>query len=158
MLERLTQIASPAVAKAALVDLDMSMLFMLGLFLLLFIILNYTFMQPMLKVFDQRHALTDGAREAAATAVKRAEEKMTTYETRLQDTRRDAVAKHKELRLEGLAREREMLDGVRKETDTEVARGMADLETTRKQAEVTLEGVSRDLGERIVKRILGGAA
>ena len=158
MLERLTDTQGLVIAKAALVDLDLSMLFMLGLFLLLFAILNKTFAQPMLKVFDQRHALTDGAREAAATAVKRAEERMTTYEARLADTRRDAVAQQKELRQEGVAREHEMLDGVRKETEAEVSRGMAELQIAQRSAEASLEATSRDLGERIVKRVLGGAS
>ena len=158
MLERITETQGLIIEKAALVDLDLSMLFMLGLFLLLFLILNKTFAQPMLKVFDQRHDLTDGAREAAASAVKRAEERMTTYETKLSETRREAVANQKQLRQEGIAREHEMLDGVRKETETSVSLGLAELQAAQKVAEVTLETTSRDLGERIVKRVLGGVA
>jgi len=146
------------VVGAGLVDLDFSSVFMLALFLLLFHLLNKTLFQPMLDMFEKRHALTDGARDAANKAVERAEARIAEYEERVGEARRDAMAETKRLRAEGTAAEREMLSGVRGEADEQVEKGLAELNTTAAAAEKELEQSAQELGAKIATQVLGGAA
>jgi F0F1-type ATP synthase membrane subunit b/b' len=142
---------------AALIDLDASFFAMLGLFLLLFFILNKIIHQPMLAMFEKRHALTDGAREAAAVAVDKAEKQISAYEERLKEARRKAVSEQKNLREEGLAREREVLAEVRTETTGQIESGVAELQRTAASMETDLKIQADELGEQVVVRLIGAA-
>ena len=144
-------------AKAALVDLDSSSIFMLLVFLLLWFVLNKTFLQPMLQVLDKRHALTDGAREEANRAVKEAEQRIAEYESQVGEARRNSVAEQKKLRIESLARERELLAAVRKEADAQIAAGIGDLQDSAASIESEFKAQSAALGQKIVARVMGAA-
>ncbi len=150
--------ANMHVLKAGLVDLDFSSVFMLGLFLVLFHLLNKTLFQPMLDMFDKRHALTDGARDAANSAVAAAESRITEYEERVAGARREAIAETKRLRSEGLAAEREMLQGVRQEANEQVDKGITELNAAVVTAQTELDQNAQELGKQIAAQVLGGAA
>ena len=143
---------------AALIDLDFSSVFVAALFLLLLFLLNGRFMQPMLDVFDKRHALTDGAKQAAREALAAAESRIEEYEARVGETRRAAVARQKALRDEGIAREKEMLDGVRQDIDGEVDAGLADLRKTADEARAGLRARADELGRLVARKVMGGGA
>lgn len=158
MLEEYSGYGELALTKAALVDLDASMFFVAGLFLVFFFVLNRVFIQPMLAMFDQRHALTGGAREEANTAVQSAEERIERYEEQVGEARRTAVAEQKRLKAEGVARERDILDAVRKESEAQIEAGVAELQAQAATAEAEIKTTAQSLGESIAKRVMGGAA
>ncbi len=146
------------ITRGALVDLDLSLVAVTALFLLLFYILNRTFLQPMLKVFDERHALTDGAREEAGKAVQSAEERIERCQWEVGKAGRKAVAEQKRLRSEGLARERDVLDRVKKESDEQVSAGVASLQEQAAQAENELQKKAETLAAQITSRVVGRAS
>lgn len=158
MLDEFSGYGELALTKAALVDLDMSMLFVAGLFLVFYFVLNRVFVQPMLVMFDERHALTGGARDEANSAVQSAEERIQKYEEQVGEARRTAVAEQKRLKAEGMAREREILSAVRKESDAQIESGVAELQAQAASAEAEIKSTAQSLGDSIVKRVMGGAA
>ena len=145
-------------SKAALVDLDWSTAFMMVVFLLFWLILNKIFVQPMLTVLEKRHDLTDGARESADKAVKSAESKISEYESQVGEARRKGVAEQKQLRAEGLARERKELTEVRAEAEQKLAAGVVELQESAAAIEKDLEAQAQVLGQKILSRVVGGAA
>ncbi|MFT7621811.1 MAG: F-type H+-transporting ATPase subunit b [Myxococcota bacterium] len=144
--------------QAALIDLDSSMFFMLALFLVLFALMNKMLFQPMLDMFDKRHALTDGAREEAASAVEQAKSRIEEYESKVAGARREAITETKRIRAEASKDERALLDGVRKETNAQVDKGIGELQAQAAEVETQLEATAADLGKRIAGQVLGGAA
>jgi len=158
LLDEFSGYGELALTKAALVDLDMSMFFVAGLFLVFYFVLNRVFIQPMLAMFDQRHALTGGAREEANSAVESAEERIERYEAQVGEARRTAVAEQKRLKEEGKARERDILTAVRKESDAQIEAGVAELQAQAEKAESEIKETARSLGDSIATRVMGGAA
>ncbi len=159
MLERTIELLEQTpITRAGLVDLDASYLVMLGLFLFLFYMLNKGFLSGLLEMFDRRHELTDGARMAAADAVTRAEARITEYEARVGETRREAANDQKRLRSEAQAKQIQLLEEVRGKTDSEVAEAVGELNASAKASETELTGQANQLGKQIAARILGGAA
>ncbi len=158
MVSEFYQVQEITVLRAGLVDIDASIFFMLVLFLVLFALLNKILLQPMLDMFDKRHALTDGAREDAAKAVTDAEARIAEYTSKVGEARREAVNETKRIRAKAAADERTLLDGVRKETQAEIDNGIADLQAQAATVEKELEQTSANLGKKISSTILGGAA
>lgn len=145
-------------ARAGLVDLDFSYFVMLGLFLFLYYMLQKGLLGGLLDMFEKRHGLTDGAREAAASAVKRAETRISEYEARVGETRREASVEQKRLRTEALTAQQELLTKVRGETDAQVSAGVDELNASAKASEGELTSQAEKLGQQMAARILGGAA
>ena len=143
---------------AGLVDLDASLFFELGLFLLLMVLLNKRLAQPMLEMFDKRHELTGGARDAAKEAVEKAESRIAKYEEKVGAARKQALAETKRIRTEGSVQERELLEAVRAEVGQEVDKGLSDLQSAAAAADTDLQKSATELGERFAARVLGGAA
>jgi F-type H+-transporting ATPase subunit b len=146
------------IQRAGVVDLDASVLFMLVLYLVFFFLMNKMLLTPLREVFEKRHSLTDGAREEADKAVATAEAKIAEYQKKVGAARREALNKAKEIKAEGQKAEREMLDGVRKEVDAEVQKGLDQLNAQKAEAEKGLESNANETGNRIATVILGGAA
>ena len=152
------QANSELIHRAGVVDVDSSILLMLAVFLVFFYLINKILVTPMRDMFEKRHALTAGAREDADAAVISAEAKLAEYTERVGEARRKGLAKAKEMRAEGQASEREMLDGVRSEAAVEVAKGLTELAAAGKTAEAELSATAEETGKRIAAQILGGAA
>ena len=162
MLQRTAELLAEAndlvATPAGLVDLDNSFVFMLALFLVLFAILNKTFLQPMLKMFDQRHALTQGAQEEAARSVADAETKIAEYTSRVGEARRTAQLEQKALRTDALEAARTLLDGVRAEEEAKLDTAIEQLNQTADKARTDLEASAQHLGKQVATRLLGGGA
>ena len=62
----------PHIARAGLIDLDISVFFQLAVFLILLVILNKLAFQPLLALFEERRKRTEGARAEADAATTRA--------------------------------------------------------------------------------------
>jgi len=149
--------SSELITGAGPVDVDLSILFMLALYLVFFYLLNKILILPMRDMFDKRHALTTGARQEADAAVAAAEEKLAEYSQRVGEARREAMGKAKEMRAKGQAAEREMLDGVREEAAAQIAKGLAELAAAGTKAEGELGATADETGKRIAAQILGDA-
>ena len=154
----LTAAISAQTTIAAVVDLDSSLLVQLTVFLLFFYLFNKILVQPMLSVFEKRHTLTDGAREQARVSVKDAEAKIAEYEDRIAEARRNALEESKAIRAEATQKERELLDAKKAECNATVEAGLAGVQKAYEDATAQLEGAAKETADRIVERIVGGAA
>lgn len=146
-----------AIQTAGLVDLDASYVVMLALFMALFFILNNRFLKPLLDMFDKRHALTVGSRQAAAASVEKAEARIAEYEAKVGAARRKAIGQAKDLRAEGMRNEKVILDGARDDANTEIDKGVAELNASADANKLALDQTANELGLQIAGRILGGA-
>ena len=155
MFVALPSIQITTITKASLVDLDATSIVVLVLFLVLFFILDKLLHQPMLNMFEERHNLTGGAQEEARQAVTEAEKKFESYQSRLADSRRDALSQQQKLRDEGLARGREILTEVRLQADKEIEEGISDLQSQAASIERELKEAASSLGESISISLLG---
>lgn len=148
----------PNLHQAGIVDIDASILVMATLFLVFFFLYHRIFVRGLVDMFEKRHDLTVGSREAAEAAVKTAEAKIAEYDTRIGEVRRRGVDETKRVRAEAEFAERAQLDAVKAEVGKEIEGGLKDLRTTAATARAELDSVARDAGNRIADRILGGAA
>ena len=146
------------VQHAGIVDLDASTIVMLALFLVFFFLYNRIFAGKLVDMFDKRHELTVGSREAADRAVKAAEVKISEYESRIGEVRRKAVDETKRLRADGTQAERQQLDAARTEGNRRVEQGLVELRATADQARANLSIAADKVGDTIATKILGGAA
>ncbi|MFT5429799.1 MAG: F-type H+-transporting ATPase subunit b [Myxococcota bacterium] len=149
---------SELIQGAGVVDVDSSILFMLALYLVFFYLINKILLVPMRDVFEKRHALTAGARQDAAAAVKSAEAKLAEYTQKVGEARRQALLQAKAMRDEGSVAERKMLDEVREEATAQVAKGLSELQAEGTKAEAQLTATANETGERIAAQILEGGA
>ncbi len=145
------------VQAAGVVDLDSSVLFMAGLFLAFFFLYHRIFVKGLVDMFDKRHALTAGAREAAERAVKDAQAKISEYDTQIGEVRRRAVEETKRLRSEAEARERTQVEAAKAAAATQVDTGLAELASGAQRARGELDTAARRIGEQIATKVLGGA-
>lgn len=92
------------------IDIDLTVLIQLGLFVVLMVLLNKMVFQPFLKSIELREARTDKAREDAADIKVRAEALSTEYRDAIQAARAEAANHRQTLR-----------DGGAQHKDTQVA-------------------------------------
>jgi len=128
------------------------------LVILLHYYLKFMFFKPMEKTLAERYAATEGAREAAAASLARAEAKTAEYEAAMRSERakiyQEAEQLHKRLQEEeeaALAAERRAAEVKVREAREQLA---ADLEA----AKVSLAASSEALAGQIADAMLGGRA
>jgi F0F1-type ATP synthase membrane subunit b/b' len=87
-----------SVLRAGLVDADITLVIQAVFFFLLLAVLPGLIFKPMLARMDQREARTDGAREAAKSMRKAAEEEGAKFEAAIAQTRKKALSERAEHR------------------------------------------------------------
>ncbi len=146
------------VQPAGVVDLDSSVLFMAVLFLAFFYLYHRLFVRGLVDMFDKRHALTAGSREAAEKAVKDAQAKISEYDAQIGDVRRKALDETKRLRAEAETRERAQIEAARAAASAQVDAGLRELSASADMARSELTVAARSIGDRIAVKIIGGAS
>jgi len=146
---------------ARLVDLDWSLLFMLGLFLVFAFLLTKLITRPVMASQEQRYASMEGARKAAAAAEIVAAETQLTYERQLSTARHGAVEVRDRLRDAGLSASRTTLESVRAEVATLVAAADVELAAAAGKARADMKGHAEELATALSLKLVkpgGGKA
>lgn len=147
----------PCLAKAALVDVDATLFVFLGLFLALYVFLRFALFRPVLRVFEEREKRIEGAKAEAKEMQERAQKALVEYETFLREARTQGAAEKESLRQQGQQLSRELLDQVRKETASELAKGKAALHAELAKAQSSIDAEAATLAQRAAERLLGRA-
>lgn len=143
----------PQIARAGLIDLDITVVFQLVLFLVLLVILNKLAFQPLLALRAERRKRTEGARDAADEAAARSTRLEETVQSGLADANRAGTAERNSLRDTAAASEAEALGKERGEGAARIQAERDRLERSRESILPDLDRSSRELAEQLVTKL-----
>jgi F-type H+-transporting ATPase subunit b len=92
------------------VDVDLSVLAQIALFGFFIVVLKPVLFDPLLKLFEEREKLTDGARANARSMDERAAELLSKFESEIEKVRREAALERDRLRAETAKLEAKMME------------------------------------------------
>lgn len=146
---------------ARLVDLDWSIAFMLGLFLVFAFLLTKLITRPMMESHEQRYASMEGARNTAAQAEIVAAETQLAYEKQHTVARQSAVEVRDQIREAAVTTARATIETVRAEVNTQVVASNDELATAagkaRGEMKTHVEELATALSMKLVKQAGGKA-
>ncbi len=137
------------------VDLDVTVLGQVVLFLVLLAVLKPLLFEPMLKLFEEREKRIEGAKLQARKMDEASAGALTKYDAEMQTARAAGNAEREKLRAEGAKEEGEILGEVRKSTTATLEEGRKRLATEVGEVRRALRGQSAGLGRELAARVLG---
>jgi F-type H+-transporting ATPase subunit b len=145
----------PVQGMAAAVDLDITALISVVLFLLVYLFLKFTLIDPYLKIVEERENRIEGAQRDAEARRHQAQQILLKYEEQMAQARSDAQSMREELR--GSAeRERDaLLVQSRERAQQELATARASLKDELGAAEESIDTEARSIADVLVGRVLG---
>lgn len=153
MLEQL----GAGLQRAGLVDLDGTVFFQLGLFVVAFLLLNYLVVQPMIRAQGLRFERMRGARQQAENMDLQAAEALAKYEAMLAEARREAVAVREGVKAEAEDERRKALEAAKAQAEAKQAEARRNRQAQLDQAQAEIEPAADGLADAIVAQILGEA-
>jgi len=146
------------VLSAGMVDFDLSLGFMLGLFLVFAVLLHFIILKPLIAAQEARHEGMGGARADASGFELKAAETRIAYEQRLGKARQDAVVIREALKQDATLQALETTTALQLETDTKVATAKAELARFGDKARGEMKTESDHLATELAQKLLGGKA
>lgn len=147
--------AGASAPQAIQVDFDSTFLVQLVLFVALTLILKPLLFDPMLKLFEEREKLTDGAKAQARKMDEKSATALAEYESAMAKARASANAEREKVRAEGLKREAEILASVRAATTKVLEDGKKTAQAEAQRARAALKADAPKLAEELAERVLG---
>jgi F-type H+-transporting ATPase subunit b len=151
-LEGLSLTAAP---QAISVDFDATFLVELVLFVVLTLVLKPLLFDPMLKLFEEREKLIDGAKMQARHIDEKSAGALSRYESEMAKARAAGNSEREKVRAEGLRREQEILSAVRDATARQVEAGKTAAHAEAQRARAALREQSSTLAQELASRVLG---
>lgn len=137
------------------VDVDLTALWPIVVFVVLLLALKPLLFDPMLKLFEERERRIDGAKLAARKMDIASAEALTKYETEMKKARSAGNADREAQRAEGLKTENEIVGKVRATTTETVNAGRKALQEEAAQARTALQGEAKAIAGALASRVLG---
>lgn len=137
------------------VDLDLTFVAQLLLFVTFIIVLKPLLFDPLLRVFEAREQRTEGARQSAREMDEQAAELILRYEKELEVVRRDAAEDRDRLREETQRLEARILAEARADATRIIEEGKAKIATEVEQLRKELEAQRPQLAAEIASKVLG---
>lgn len=137
------------------VDLDLSFVVQIGLFLVLLIVLKPLLFDPMMRLFEEREERIDRTIEKARKTDEASAKALAKYEAILAKAREAGSAEREQLRAQGSKKEAELTAQVRSQTAATLEQGRAAIANETKEARAKLQAEAGELGRAIASRVLG---
>jgi F-type H+-transporting ATPase subunit b len=137
---------------------DLSVLWVIALFLLCVFVLNTLVFQPILAMSESRARAVRDARELAASAAQKAAEASTTFDRTLAAARAEVYGQMDEARRGALAQRATQMAATKQDTERALHDATARLATQANAARTSLEREAAALAGDIVGRVLGRTA
>ena len=147
--------AAPRAEESQLLDIDGSVVVMLGIFLVLLLILWRFLWRPYLRVRDERVGRTEGAREKAAQLEADAATRMAKVEGALTEARRAALAEMGTLRQGAQAREQQLIAEAQEAARKMLGEARAKLDVAVANEKANLREQTAVIGRQIAEKALG---
>ncbi|TNF23600.1 MAG: hypothetical protein EP329_27140 [Deltaproteobacteria bacterium] len=145
---------------ARLVDLDWSIVFMLGLFIVFAFLLTKLITRPLMKSQEQRYVSMEGAREAASKAEIVAAETQLAYEKQHTAARQSAVEVREQIRDAAITSARSTVDSVRAEVNAQIDTSNDELVASAAKARAEMKSHVDELSSALALKLVkaGGKA
>lgn len=137
------------------VDFDLSFVAQIALFGLFIVILKPILFDPLLKLFEEREKLTDGARAQARAMDERAGELLTKFEGELEKVRHEAARDREQLRAETARLEAQMMEQAKADASKILAEGREKIAAEVGALRRELEASRPALAQQIASKVLG---
>ncbi len=138
------------------VDFDLSFVAQIALFGLYIIILKPILFDPILKLFEEREKLTDGARAQARAMDERAGDIVAKFESELEKVRQDAARDRERLRAETARLELQMMEQAKADAakilDEGRAQIAAEVQALRRELEASRPALAQQIASKLVGR------
>lgn len=139
-----------------MIDLNVTLLFQVIGFFVLYLILNTFLYKPVTKLLEERDKNITGAKREAELLEAELQKKLLAYENRLNDTKAKAQEERLRQRQEGLDKERDLLESARKNSLDSIQQAKIKLEKDIQSAITRLKEeskvISKDIAEKILER------
>ncbi|MBX5495938.1 MAG: ATP synthase F0 subunit B [Bryobacteraceae bacterium] len=130
----------------------------LVLVLLLHFYLKKVFFEPLGRILKERHAATEGARQAAQASLARASERAAAYEQALRDARTEIYREQEELRRGLLEEQSRAVQEAREKASRMVEEARLQLASELEAGKRTLQAQSEELAELMTRHLLHRSA
>jgi F-type H+-transporting ATPase subunit b len=137
------------------VDLDVTVVGQVVLFLILLVVLKPLLFEPMLKLFEEREKRIEGAKVQARRMDEASAGALSKYEAEMQRARAVGNTERDKLRAQGTKEENEILGKVRESTAATLEAGRKRLVTEVGEVRRALRAESTGLGRELAARVLG---
>ena len=144
-----------AAPQAISVDIDATFLVALVLFVGLTLILKPVLFDPMLKLFEEREKLIDGAKAQARRIDEKSANAEAIYEAEMNKARASGNAERETVRAQAVKREQEILAQARQNAAQAIEAGKHAAQGEADRARRTLEGGAGTLADDLASRVLG---
>jgi F-type H+-transporting ATPase subunit b len=136
-------------------DLDLTFVIQLAIFLTLLGGLTPVVLRPFQKVIDERENKTRGARAEASRLESLADQDRTAYQARIDEGRAAASRERDALRSSGRAQEREIISEARGEVLAVLGKSREEIEAAETTARASLDADQGVLATALVEKVLG---
>ena len=144
-----------AAQETPLVDLDLTVLVQLVIFIVTALALSKFLFRPFLEMRAARAEGIEGAREEAVRMDDEAKAKIADYDNRFAKAKSKALEERSKVRSEALDKERDIIEVSRKETEGVVASARGKLATDAATARAQLAPRAHEIAAVIFKKVLG---
>ena len=141
--------------QAITVDVDLTFLVQLVLFVGLTLILKPVLFDPMLKLFEEREKRIDGAKLKARKIDAKSQTALTKYDGEMAKARAAAGAERDVIRVDALRREQEILAAVRAASAKTLEDGKRAAQAEADRARTALKGEAATMARELASRVLG---
>lgn len=155
VLASLDGVLLAAEPQAITVDFDATFLVQLVLFVGLTLVLKPLLFDPVLRLFEEREKLIDGAKVQARHIDEKSGAALATYEAEMAKARAAGNAERERVRAEGLKREQEILARVRASTARVLDEGKRNARAEADRARAELKAQAKGLAEQLAESVLG---
>ncbi len=137
------------------IDLDITFVLVLALFLIPLALLNGIVFKPFLSLFEERHERLEGALERADRMLEQAEAEAQQFEKRIKEAAATGLERRNEIRGKAVEEMDAELAAAREKVQGQMATAMADLEKKRREALADVVVQAQQIGELTASKLLG---
>ncbi len=150
-----TILVTVAAAEHPLIDIDLTVLVQLGLFVILFVACNKLLFQPYLKLRERRREGIEGARAEAESMSAQADAKLASYEKQLVAARTRAGEESRKIRSEAAAAEQRVMEEAKAAAQSAINAAQTKVRSETEAARKELMTQATALSTKMASRLLG---
>ena len=134
---------------------DVSLIFVLVLFIIFVFVLNQLLFKPIGRVLDERETLTEGARTEARAATRGYQAQLADYEARIRQARAESYWRLEQQRAIALDERRQLIEQAKTEAGNQIEQAKQQIAEQAAIARTQLESESRQIAAQISRTVLG---
>jgi len=137
------------------VNLDLSVIYVLICFLIIFWVSRRTLFLPLDKVLEERRERIESARDFLAAAETEVSKKLAEFEARITEARSEGFTVRRSLKDEAVGKETEVIEAARARAAQKAGEAQAEIERAVEKSKRLLATESEQIGSSIAEALLG---